>query len=167
MGNRRMIVGRVLRETVAVIAVTTLAACGRTSVAPVDREWAANAGGVVAQLRADVVAVSGYDRLAAARTGLTDDSQLYGLLVAYTDFGGCRHMVAAVGVEPPGRAHVVEVLARVCARLQSADRLFTRAVSRRDAPLLVRATHEAVAAVPLLDAAALALATGSRGASGR
>jgi hypothetical protein len=161
-----MIVDRVLRETMAVVVVATLVACGAASMAPTDREWAANAHGVIVQLRADVVAVSGYDRLAAARTGLADDSQLYGLLVAYTDFGGCRHMVAAVGVAPSGREPVVKLLARACARLQAADRLFTRAVSRRAAPLLVRATHEAVAAVPLLDAAALALTAGSRGASG-
>jgi hypothetical protein len=161
-----MIVGKVLREAVAVVVVATLVACGGRSPSPTDREWAANIGGVVVQLRADVVAVSGYDRLAAARTGLAEDSQLYGLLVAYTDFGGCRHMVAAVGVEPSGRAPVVELLAHACAHLQSADRLFTRAVSRRAAPLLVRATHEAIAAVPLLDAAALALATGPHAASG-
>jgi hypothetical protein len=162
-----MIDGRVLRETITMVVVASLAvSCGGGAMAPTDREWADNAGGVVVQLRADVVAVSGYDRLAAARTGLADDSQLYGLLVAYTDFGGCRHMVAAVGAEPPERARVVDLLAGVCGRLQNADRLFTRAVSRRDPRLLVRATHVAVAAVPLLDAAALALATGPRAASG-
>src|SRR5882757_5917812 len=114
-----MIVRRVLRETPAVIVVVALlAACGGAKTPePTDREWVANASGVVVQLRADVVAVSGFDRLGAARKGLVDDSQLYGLLVAYTDFGGCRHMVAAIGVEPPGRARVVGLLRRACSRL--------------------------------------------------
>jgi hypothetical protein len=155
-----MIVRRVLRETPAIIVVAALlAACGGAKTPePTDREWVANASGIVVQLRADVVAVSAFDRLGAARKGLVDDSQLYGLLVAYTDFGGCRHMVAAIGVEPPGRARVVGLLRRACARLLDADHLFTRAVAHRDPRLLVGATRDAVAAVPLLDAAALELA---------
>jgi hypothetical protein len=153
-----MIGGTVLRESAAVLVVAVLAACGAQAPPPTDREWLANARGVVEQLRTDVVAVSGYDRVDAARTGLRDQSQLYGLLVSYTDFGGCRHMVAAVGVEPNGLARAVEHLRRACVRLQDADRLFTRAVER-DAPrLLSRATEEALAAVPSLDAAALELA---------
>jgi hypothetical protein len=89
---------------------------------------------------------------------LRDESQLYGLLVAYTDFGGCRHMVAAVGVEPPSLARVVRSLQRACLHLQRADLLFTRAVAHRAPRLLARATNEALAAVPSLDAAALELA---------
>lgn len=148
-----------LRESAAVLVVAVLAGCGaQPPLPPTDREWIANARGVVEQLRGDVVAVSGYDRVDAARIGLRDQSQLYGLLVSYTDFGGCRHMVAAVGVEPNGLARAVEHLQRACVRLQGADRLFTRAVER-DAPrLLSRATQEALAAVPSLDAAALELA---------
>jgi hypothetical protein len=148
----------VFRESAAVLVVAVLAGCGAQPPPPTDREWIANARGVVQQLRGDVVAVSGYDRVDAARTGLRNQSQLYGLLVSYTDFGGCRHMVAAVGVEPIGFARAVEHLQRACVRLQDADRLFTRAVER-DAPrLLSRATKEALAAVPYLDAAALELA---------
>jgi len=146
----------VLRESAAVLVVAVLAGCG-AQPPPTDREWIANARGVVEQLRGDVVAVSGYDRVDAARTGLRDQSQLYGLLVSYTDFGGCRHMVAAFGAEPNGLARAVEHLQQACVRLQDADRLFTRAVEH-DAPrLLSRATREALAAVPSLDAAALEL----------
>jgi hypothetical protein len=154
-----MIVGRVLRESAAVVvAAAVLAGCGAQATPPTDREWIANARGVVEQLRRDIVAVAGYDRIAAARAGLRDQSQLYTLLVSYTDFGGCRHMAAAVGVEPSGLARAVELLRRACLRLQDADRLFTRAAAH-DAPrLLVRATRQALAAVPLLDAAALQLA---------
>jgi hypothetical protein len=155
-----MIVGRVLRKSVAVIVVAVVAGCGAQSQPqpPTDREWIANARGVVEQLRRDIVAVSGYDRVGAARAGLRDQSQLYGLLVSYTDFGGCRHMVAAIGVEPDGLAPAVVHLQRACVRLQDADRLFTRAVAG-DAPhLLSRATRQALAAVRSLNAAALALA---------
>jgi hypothetical protein len=161
-----MIGGRMLRRAAAITAVTLLAGCGAQAQAPPkDLEWLANARGVVEQLRADVIAVSAYDRPAAAKVGLRDESQLYGLLVAYTDFGGCGHMVAAVGAEPSGRGRVVELLRRACVRLRRADRLFTRAVARRAPLLLASATREAIAATPLLDAAALRIASARRGAS--
>jgi hypothetical protein len=156
-----MIVGRVLREPTAAVLVAVLAACGGTAPSPPDREWISNARGVVEQLRGDVVSVSGYDRLGAARAGLRDESQLYGLLVAYSDFGGCRHMVAAVGVAPPRLAGVVRSLRAACLHLQRAARLFTRAVAQHAAPLLVNATPEAEAAVPSLNAAALELGRGT------
>jgi hypothetical protein len=153
-----MIVGRVLRETIAVlVAAALVAGCGTKAPPPTDREWVANARGVVDQLRGDVVAVSGYDRLSAARQGLRDESHLFGLLVSYTDFGGCRHMVAAVGAEPPGRGTVVQLLGRACLRLRRAEGLFTRAVAGTAPRLLMGATREAVGAVSLLDAAALEL----------
>jgi hypothetical protein len=154
-----MIVSEVLLRTTAAFVVVALAAgCGAKKPAVEDREWIANTRGVVEQLRGDVVSVSGFDRLAAAREGLRDESELYGLLVVYSDFGGCLHMAAAVGAEPPGRARVVELLHRACVRLQRADRLFSHAVAGGTPWLLVRATREALAAVPALDAAALALA---------
>jgi hypothetical protein len=156
-----MIVDKVLAKTAAIVVVALLAAgCGRASsrAESSSREWVANARGVVDQLRGEIVSVSGFDEVVAARKGLRDDSQLYGLLVAYTDFGGCRHMAAATGVEPPGRARVVVLLDRACAHLERADALFTRAVAHMAPRLLVGATHQAVAAVPLLDAAALELA---------
>jgi hypothetical protein len=158
-----MMLDDVVRATTLLLAIAALlAGCG--GHAPIVRqesagdEWMANARGVVEQLRGDVIAVAGYDRVAAARAGLDDDSQLYGLLVSYTDFGGCLHMAAAVGAAPPGRARVVRLLRRACAHLRRADALFTRAVARSEPPLLVRATREAVAAVPVLDAAGLVLA---------
>ena len=159
-----MIDETVLRRCGLLLAVLAVAAgCGAahapaTKPRPAADEWVANARGVVRQLRGDVIDVAGFDRLPAARAGLADDSQLYGLLVAYTDFGGCRHMAAAAGVEPPGLTRVVELLARACAHLRRAERLFTRAVAHREPRLLVGATRAAVAAVPELDAADLALA---------
>lgn len=148
-----------LGKSAVVLAVAVfVAGCGGSTPAPTDREWIANARGVVQQLRGDVVSVSGYDQVGAARAGLRDESQLYGLLVAYTDFGGCRHMVAAVGIEPPSMAGVVRALGRACLHLQRADLLFTRAVAHHAPRLLARATKESLAAVPPLNAAALGLA---------
>ena len=147
------------RETAAALAIILAGSgCGARISSQNDREWDANARGVVEQLRSDVVAVAGFDRLSVARRGLRDESQLYGLLVSYTDFGGCRHMVAAFGREPSGRRRVSQLLRRTCLHLQRADDLFARAVARSAPRLLVAATGEALAAVPLLDQAALELA---------
>ena len=147
-----------LRVVAAVVAVAALAAgCGAGAPPPTDREWLANARGVVEQLRTDVVAVASYDRVGLARVGLRNDSQLYGLLVAYTDFGGCRHMVTAVGAAPPRHAAALRSLRGACLHLQRADLLFTRAVARSDPGFLTAATRQALAAVPLLDTAALEL----------
>ncbi len=68
---------------------------GRTSRRrPADREWVANAAGVIDQLndRCRRRRARGPD-LATARRSLRDLSDLFGLLVAYTDFGGCNKMV--------------------------------------------------------------------------
>jgi hypothetical protein len=148
----------VLRVTAAVLVVAVVVGCGASPPPPTERQWIANARGVTGQLRMDVAAVSGFDRLPQARAGLTDTSQLYGLLVPYTDFAGCRHMVTAVGVAPPRLAVAVRLLHRACLQLERADGLFTRAVEREAPGLLIGATHEAVAAGPFLYGAALELA---------
>lgn len=148
----------VLRETVAAVVVLALAGCGsRAATTPPDREWRANAQGVVQQLRSDVVSVAVFDRARLARAALHDDSQLYGLLVSYTDFGGCAHMVAALGVEPSHLAQVRRLLAAACAHLRVADMYFTRAVARSDPQLLVRATAAAVQSLAPLERAQIAL----------
>jgi hypothetical protein len=152
-----MMVRAVLRKTVAAVVVFVLAGCGSEAPSPPDREWRANAQGVVQQLRQDVVSVAAFDRAPAARVALHDDSQLYGLLVAYTDFGGCSHMVAALGVEPPQFVPVRRLLATACRHLRVADSYFTRAVSRGDQRLLVRATSAAVRALAPLERAQIAL----------
>src|SRR5204862_383542 len=62
----------------------------------VDREWVDNTAGVIDQLQRDLVLGSATgDSLAAARRALR--SGLYTLLVADTDFGGCRHRLARGG----------------------------------------------------------------------
>ena len=146
-----------LRTTVAAILVVGLVGCGSHAATPTDREWRANAQGVVQQLRRDVVSVAGFDRTPVARAALHDDSQLYGLLVSYTDFGGCSHMVAALGVEPPHFGTVRRLLAAACSRLRTADAFFTRAVARSEPQLLVRATGAAVKSLAPLERAQIAL----------
>ena len=147
----------VLRKTVAVLLVVALAGCGPRHASSPDREWRANAQGVAQQLRRDVVAVAAFDRAPAARIGLRDDSQLYGLLVSYTDFGGCSHMVAALGVAPSRFASARRLLTLACAHLRVADGDFTHAVARTDPQLLVRATRAAAQSLALLERAQIAL----------
>jgi hypothetical protein len=152
-----MMVIAVLRKTAAALVLLMATGCGSPAAAPTDREWRANAHGVAVQLHADVLAVSGIDHVRSARRALRDDSELYGLLVSYTDFGGCAHMVAALGVEPPQLHEVRSLLGRACVRLRAADRLFMLAIARDDPAVLVRATSVALRALAPLDRARIAL----------
>jgi hypothetical protein len=143
----------------AVLAVS-LAACGNDRASPRQSaagEWQANAAGVIEQLRADSVGAADGDTIPSARAALRDESRLYGLVVAYTDFGGCRHMTRALGRAPVGLAATAASLAAACRDLQRAAGLFTRAASRSDAASLVAAAHAVRAAAPLLERAELEL----------
>lgn len=148
-----------------VAAAAALAACG-SAPAPARRsaagEWTANASGVIAQLRGDILAASDGDSIRSARAALRDESRLYGLLIAYSDFGGCRHMTRALGEEPPGRELTASNLAGACAHLQRASMLFTRAASHDDPAALVAAAHAVRAAQPLLEQAELDLRDAER-----
>jgi hypothetical protein len=151
---------RAAAATLAAAATVVLPACGGGSSQvsqSASREWTANAAGVIDQLRADTVVASDGDSLASARAALGDESRLYGLLVAYSDFGGCRHMVGAVGGAPAGLRPVAVTLGRACTRLQLASTLFTRAASRSDARALVAAARAVDGAVSLLVRADLEL----------
>jgi hypothetical protein len=112
---------------------------------------------VVQQLRVDIAtaAVGGTTPEAAAKA-LRNISDLYALLVAYSDLGGCHQMVSSAG--PP--AHVARALAPACRHLERASALFARATQRSDAAALVRATHEIGLAQPLLVRAMLAIREG-------
>jgi hypothetical protein len=111
----------------------------------------------VQQLRVDIdtAGVGGRTRPAAAKA-LRDTSDLYALLVAYSDLGGCREMVTAA--EPPAR--VARVFAPACDHLQRAAALFSRATQHSDPAALVRATREAGLAQPSLVRAMLAIRRG-------
>jgi hypothetical protein len=132
------------------LAALVCAACGGgqagTSTAAA-REWRSNALGALTQLQQDVTATSvGGTTRADAAHALADTSDLFGLLVAYSDLGGCRAMIAAT-TAPPLEA---VKLARPCRHLQRAAALFTRATARSDPDALVRAGREARLAEPQL-----------------
>jgi hypothetical protein len=142
---------RALAGSLAAGCLLASAGCGGAAqpARQADREWIDNTSGVIDQLQRDLVLGSGEgDSLADARKALRNG--LYTLLVAYTDFGGCRHMVAAAGVAPERFTEVTETLAGACARLERAAQLFTRAASDDDAPALVEAERLAASAAPLL-----------------
>jgi hypothetical protein len=146
------------------LAAAVLVGCGgarpHVSAATADREWVANAAGVIDQLNTDVAAVApaGTD-VATARRSLRDLSDLYGLLVAYTDFGGCNKMVGGVGNTPPGFARVVRELALACSGFERGAALFTRAASGSGDPrALIAASKQVKGAAALLYRATLALA---------
>jgi hypothetical protein len=147
----------------ALVAAAMLAGCGTSAAAPAsrgaEREWVANASGVLDQLSEDLDAASGGGAtVSSARRALHDESTLYGLLLSYTDFGGCNTMVADVG-RPAAQFRPVERTLRLaCVRLQRAATLFTRAASHTDPHALLAASRQAARASPLLYRATLQLA---------
>lgn len=137
------------------IFLTAAAACGGpgapAGAPPGERIWVANIGGVVDQLGRDLeLAGSGGATLEAARSALGDQADLYTILVAYTDFGGCSHMVAAAGDAPARFVRVERMLGSACALLERAARLFTRATSAHDPRALLAAGRATLRASPLL-----------------
>jgi hypothetical protein len=142
------------RPGAVLLAVTCLTACGSGHQAPsppVDREWIDNTAGVIDQLAGDLLlSASSGDTIAAARKALHDESSIYTLVVAYTDFGGCEHMVAAVGDAPARFARVDRTLHSACALLERAATLFTQATTTDDPRALLAATRTTRKAAPFL-----------------
>ena len=126
---------RSLAVSVTAMSVTAVAlvGCGGghepQPTAVSSRQWRANAAVIVRQLQGDIAAtqVSG-ETVEAARAALHDESSLYGLLVSYSDFAGCREMVMAAGPVPPPEARADRLLVSSCRHLERASTLFTRAV---------------------------------------
>jgi hypothetical protein len=155
----------------AAACLTALAACGgsasrseptRQSV----NEWVANAADVIAELQRDVLlSTTGGSTLAAARHTLHDSTILYTILIAYTDFGGCIHMVSSLGAAAPQFEKVEAVLMRACAAFEHAGALFTHAVTASDPHSLLAATRLALRTWPVLARASdeLQAATRCRG----
>lgn len=148
-----------MRTFAVCVAALALVGCGDAR-APRDhvsgREWRSNTSIVVHQLQADIAEtqITG-GTPAAARASLRDDSSLYGLLVSYSDFAGCREMVASTGPTPPGASRIVRSLVEGCRHLERASTLFTAAVRNDDGASLLAARREAGRALPrLVDAAA-------------
>jgi hypothetical protein len=131
------------------LAALVCAACGsgQARTGTTAREWRANATGALTQLQQDVAAtgVGGTTRADAAHA-LKDTSDLFGLVIAYSDLGGCRAMIAATTAP----ADVALELARPCGHLQRAAALFTRATVTSDPDELVAAGREAERAEPQL-----------------
>jgi hypothetical protein len=138
------------------LVVAICAACGAAPSPHSDREWKANAHGAVRQLREDIVLAANVD----AEQALHDESTLYTALVVFTDFGGCRHMVAVLGSIPPRLGPAVRRLRAACTELQRAAGLFTLAVRRTSVALLNAAIETAQRALVPLDQAGLALRGG-------
>src|SRR6476659_1371305 len=113
-----------MRAIIALVVTAACLGCGTTRAAPAERQWIANTRGVIRQLQVDLGQVSDTGTVAEAGRTLTDESRLYTALVVYTDFGGCRHMVAALG-KPPARFRAVDAeLERACTNLQRSSALF-------------------------------------------
>jgi hypothetical protein len=137
-------------------ALVGAAGCGSARPTPpvISAAWRANALQVVQQLRVDIAtaAVAGTTTSDAAKA-LRDPSDLYALLVAYSDLGGCRQMVSSAAAP----ARVARAIVPGCRHLERASALFARATQRSDPAALVRATHELELAQPSLVRAMLAI----------
>jgi hypothetical protein len=145
-------VWRSARSALALVALIC-AACGATTSPREDREWTANAGGAVIQLREDVLVAVGLDAEQAVR----DESSLYSALVVFTDFGGCSHMIGALGSVPRRLVQADAQLRLACARLRHAAVLFTRAVKLSSVGVMETAIDTAQRALVPLDRAGVAL----------
>lgn len=104
-----------------------------------ERTWRANVTQLVAQLRQDIDATQLVATRADAARALHGSSDLYALLVAYSDLAGCSSMAAATAAPAP----VVRVLAQPCRRLERAAALFTRAETANDPAGLLAAARQA------------------------
>jgi len=155
----------------AAACLTALAGCGGAARPPdspaADREWATNAKAVIRILLRDLdLSTSGGATVAAARHSLHDGSTLYTILVAYTDFGGCDHMVASTGPPPPRFARTDRALRAACVPFERAADLFGRATRSSNAHTLLAATRTALKGSPPLEQARLDLAAAQSAASG-
>jgi hypothetical protein len=122
------------------------------------REWSANVAIVIHQLRSDVEATQAAGATpAAARAALRNESDVYALLVAYTDLAGCHGMVVAAGTRTSATERVDRLLAAACGYAERASALFTRAIRSRSGVALLAAAREARRALPGLLRADVAL----------
>ena len=139
-------------RALGLVTVALLAAGCGAKPAP-GGAWRANARQVVTQLRADIASVETVGPTeGAARAQLANVSDLFGLLLAYTDLSGCSTMMQSTGAPP----RVARELARPCGKLERAATLFVQANTHRDPSALVAATKAAASAQPdLVKAAAI------------
>jgi hypothetical protein len=155
-----------VRSIAVCVAAVVFAGCGEVRTpppAPVTApQWRSNAAVIVQQLQAEIAAtqIAG-GTPAAARVALRSESSLYGLLVSYSDFAGCREMVAGAGLVPRSAESAARTLIAACGHLEQASALFTAAVKTNDGEQLLAAGREAGRALPLLVDATLQLKRGT------
>jgi len=123
------------------------------------RYWLANTRQLIATLEAYVLlAANGGANVATARRAISNSSDLYGMVIAYTYFEGCHKLLTSFG--PPARADEAAAapLGSACTKVEEAAAIFRRAMTRNDPRILLSATRAALAAEPLLVRARSALA---------
>lgn len=121
------------------------------AAATAQRQFAANAAGIIGQLHADLtISEQQASSVSTARRTLQNGPDLLATLVAFTDFGSCRQMVENAG-RPTGKlVRVQSTLRSACPLLERATRLFTRAEVNSDPYSLVAAARLIAKASPLL-----------------
>ena len=146
------------RRVALILTIALLAGCGSASHAPpsshrtaLQRYWLANTRELIATLERDVLlSAHGGANVATARRALSNSSDLFGMVIAYTYFAGCHKLLRSFG--PPGLADepALVALGSACTQAEEAARLFRLAMKRNDPRILLSATRAALAAEPLL-----------------
>jgi hypothetical protein len=161
-GSARAVVvctaSRAARLGAVVVIAGALAGCGGTTpaVTPAahpanERAWLDNARRFVGTLDSDIaLSVDGGANLATAKHALTDESDVYAMLVAYTFFGDCRPELTNVGTPGARERAVIRTLLAACGRLQRASTLFQEAMTRHSARALLAATRLTLGTAPSL-----------------
>ena len=108
------------RVVAAALVTAALAAavagCGGGSGGTTERQFAANAAGLIQQLHQDLaLSMDDGSDLASARKALADVDDLYVLLQAFGDFGSCRQMVKNAGRAEARFDRVEATLGSACA----------------------------------------------------
>jgi len=148
-----------------VLAGALLAGCGSgsdtsTPQPSLERGWLGAARQLVSTLQKDVLlSAYGGANVATARRALLDTSDLYALVIAYTDFGGCGKVVESFGQPDHAAEAPIAAIASACAQLEHAAAIFRRAMVGNSPKILVAATRASLAAEPLLLRAKAALAS--------
>ena len=150
-----------------ILAGALLAGCGSGSHSSassprpsLERGWLGAARQLVSTLEKDVLlSAYGGANVATARRALSDSSDLYAMVIAYTDFGGCGKVVDSFGHPGPADEASIAAIASACAQLQRAAAIFRRAMVGNSPKILLAATRASLAAEPLLLRAKTALAS--------
>jgi hypothetical protein len=148
---------RLAPRVALILTAALLTGCGSSSHGPappspaLQRAWLANARQLVATLETDVLlSAYGGANVATARRALANSSDVYGMVLAYTDFASCGKLLGSFG--PPGPTHAAarRALGLACKQVEEAAAIFHDAMSRNDPKILLAATRAALAAEPLL-----------------